>query len=320
MTCDFTVAAPVRRAPLSSIGPMELRQLEYFVAVTEEAGFTRAAARLHVAQPGVSAQIRQLERELGQPLFDRSGRTVRLTEAGELVLPYARAALAAVHGARRSVDELTGLLRGHVTIGTFDWVAALDLPGMLADFHRDHPNVEITVTQHDSATLADRLRAGLVDLAFLSIGDEPPEGLATELVFEQDLVAAAAPGHPLAARATTTLRGLAEHALISLPRGTGVRAVLDRACAAAGLRPRVAFEAGEPPVLAELAARGLGVAVVPESAARAFADGLHVLPIVRPRLRGRVVLAWRAEGPRSPAARALTARARELPASGRPSG
>ncbi|MFD0903986.1 LysR family transcriptional regulator [Actinomadura sediminis] len=297
---------------------MELRQLEYFVAVTEEASFTRAAARLHVAQPGVSAQIRRLERELGQPLFDRSGRTVRLTEAGELVLPYARAALAAVHGARRSVDELTGLLRGHVTIGTFDWVTALDLPGMLADFHRDHPDVEITVTQHDSATLADELRAGRIDLAFLSIGDEPPEGLATEIVFEQDLVAAAAHGHPLSGRGTVTLRGLAEHDLISLPRGTGVRAVLDRACAAAGLRPRVAFEAGEPPVLAELAARGLGVAVVPESAARAFAGDLHVLPIVRPRLRGRVVLAWRAEGPRSPAARALTARARGLPA--RPSG
>ncbi|MFV2175093.1 LysR family transcriptional regulator [Actinomadura sp. LOL_016] len=293
---------------------MELRQLEYFVAVTEEASFTRAAARLHVAQPGVSAQIRQLERELGQPLFDRSGRTVRLTEAGELVLPHARAALAAVHGARRSVDELTGLLRGHVTIGTFDWVAALDLPGMLAGFHRDHPNVEITVVQHDSATLAGELRVGRVDLAFLSIGDDPPAGLATEVVFEQDLVAAAARDHPLAGRATIPLRGLAEHALISLPKGTGVRAVLDRACAAAGLRPRVAFEAGEPPVLAELAARGLGVAVVPASAAEAFAGDLHVLPIVRPRLRGRVVLAWRAEGPRSPAARALTERARGLPA------
>ena len=116
---------------------MELRQLEYFVAVTEEAGFTRAAARLHVAQPGVSAQIRQLERELGQPLFDRSGRTVRLTEAGEAVLPYARAALAAVDGARRAVDELTGLLRGHVTIGTIDWIQSLDLPGLLAGFHHE---------------------------------------------------------------------------------------------------------------------------------------------------------------------------------------
>src|SRR3954467_2389851 len=97
---------------------MELRQLEYFVTVVEEAGFTRAAERVHVAQPGVSAQIRRLERELGQELLDRSGRSVRLTEVGAAVLPYARAALAAVDGVRLAVDELTGLLRGQVAIGT----------------------------------------------------------------------------------------------------------------------------------------------------------------------------------------------------------
>ncbi|MFD0539693.1 LysR family transcriptional regulator [Actinomadura luteofluorescens] len=142
--------------------------------MTEEAGFTKAAARLHVAQPGVSAQIRQLERELGQPLLDRSGRTVRLTEVGAAVLPYARAALAAVEGARLAVDELTGLLRGHVTIGTIDWIRSLDLPGMLAGFHRDHPDVEITVVQEDSATLTEGLRTGRIDLAFLSLGAARP--------------------------------------------------------------------------------------------------------------------------------------------------
>jgi DNA-binding transcriptional LysR family regulator len=290
---------------------MELRQLEYFVAVTEEGGFTRAAARLHVAQPGVSAQIRQLERELGQPLFDRSGRTVRLTEAGETVLPYARAALAAVEGARLSVDELTGLLRGHVTIGTVDWIQSLDLPGMLAGFHRDHPNVEITVVQEKAAALTDGLRDGRVDLAFLSLGSTPPEGIATRDVIEQDLYAAVCHDHPLARRSTIALRALADEDLICLPKGTGMRAVLDDACADAGLRPRVAFEAGEPPVLAQLAAHGLGVAVLPESAALARPDDLHAMPIVRPRLSGRIALAWRAEEPRSPAARALIARARE---------
>ncbi|TYK46914.1 LysR family transcriptional regulator [Actinomadura decatromicini] len=293
---------------------MELRQLEYFVAVTEEAGFTRAAARLHVAQPGVSAQIRQLERELGQPLFDRSGRTVRLTEAGEAVLPYARAALAAVAGARLAVDELTGLLRGHVTIGTIDWIRSLDLPGLLAGFHRDHPDVEITVVQEQAAALTAGLRDGRIDLAFLSLGATPPDGIAIRAVIEQDLYAAVRSDHPLARRSTVALRALAEHDLICLPQGTGVRAVLDEACADAGLRPRVAFEAGEPPVLAQLAAHGLGVAVLPESAAvggTGAAGDLHALPIVRPRLTGRIALAWRAEGPRGPAARALLARARD---------
>ena len=290
---------------------MELRQLEYFVAVTEEAGFTRAAARLHVAQPGVSAQIRQLERELGQPLFDRSGRAVRLTEEGEAVLPYARAALAAVEGARLAVDELTGLLRGHVTVGTIDWIRVLDLPGLIAGFHRDHPDVEITVVQEQAAALTDGLRDGRIDLAFLSLGADRPAGIATRAVIEQDLCAAVRPGHPLARRSSITLRALAEHALICLPKGTGVRAVLDEACADAGLRPRIAFEAGEPPVLAQLAAHGLGVAVLPESAARGRPDGLHAIPIVRPRLTGRIALAWRAEGPRGPAAHALITRARD---------
>ncbi|GAA2170385.1 LysR family transcriptional regulator [Actinomadura napierensis] len=289
---------------------MELRQLEYFVAVTEEASFTKAAARLHVAQPGVSAQIRQLEREFGQPLLDRSGRTVRLTEVGAAVLPYARAALAAVEGAKLSVDELTGLLRGHVTIGTIDWIASLDLPGLLAGFHRDHPDVEITVLQDESAALADGLVTGSTDLAFLSLGTEPPPGIAVQAVIEEDLFAAVSRDHPLAGRASVTLRTLAEQRLVSLPKGTGLRAVLDEACAAAGLRPRIAFEAGEPPVLAQLAAHGLGVAVLPESATAIRAGELASMPIVRPRLRGRIALAWRAEGPRGPAARALIARAR----------
>src|SRR5690606_25162700 len=124
-------------------------------------------------------------------------------------------------------------------------------------------------------------------------------------VLEEDLYAAVNRDHPLARNSTLRLRALAAEDLISLPKGTGLRAVLDEACAAAGLTPRIAFEAGEPPVLAQLAAHGLGVAVLPESAARDLPDDLHAMPIVRPRLTGRIALAWRTEGPRSPAARAL---------------
>lgn len=96
---------------------MDIRQLRYFVTVAEEANFTRAAARLHLAQPGVSAQVRQLEKELGHLLLDRSGRAVTLTEVGEAVLPYARAAIGAVEAVRQTADEFTGLLRGQVTLG-----------------------------------------------------------------------------------------------------------------------------------------------------------------------------------------------------------
>src|SRR6476659_3254410 len=136
---------------------MELRQLEYFVAVAEEANFTRAARRIHVAQPAVSAQIQRLERELGQALLDRSRRTVRLTAAGEAVLPYARAALAAVAHIQLAVDDLTQLVRGTVTIGTVT-SHGVDIPGLLADFHADHPNVEITLSTASSDALIESLR------------------------------------------------------------------------------------------------------------------------------------------------------------------
>lgn len=291
---------------------MELRHLQYLVAVAEEGSFTRAAARVHVAQPGVSAQIRQLERELGQELLDRSGRRVRLTAAGAAVLPYARAALAAVTAARDAADELAGLLRGHITIGTVTSVSSegLDLPALLARFHRDHPNVEITLTAADSDQLIGSLHDGQLDVALLGLGSTAPDGLGIHVVTEERIVAAVCPDHPLAARTSITLAALARQVLISLPRGTGLRGLLDDACAAAGLTPAISFEASDPRILAQLAAHGLGVAIVPQSLTDAHPAGLHGLRIIRPALHGRIALAWRAAGPTSPAARELIRRAR----------
>ncbi|GHI03759.1 LysR family transcriptional regulator [Streptomyces cellostaticus] len=294
---------------------MELRQLRYFVTVVEEAGFTRAAERLHLAQPGLSAQIRQLERELGQPLLDRTGRTVRPTEVGEAVLPFARAALAAVDGVRQTVEEFTGLLRGRVAVGLVPGTLAhpFDLAGMLADFHDAHPQVEVTLTEDTSDRMLAALRGGELDLAVIGVAQqEPPPGVGLQVVVDEPLVAAAVPAHPLVAGhdgATAVppaaLRG---HRLLSLPRGTGLRTVLDRLCAEAGFRPHIAFEAAAPDALARLAARGLGVAVLPRPRT---APGLRTLRIADPRARGRVALAWRTDGPMSPAARELLGRLRK---------
>jgi DNA-binding transcriptional LysR family regulator len=289
---------------------MELRQLQYFVTVAEEANFTRAAAKLYVAQPGVSAQIRRLERELGQQLLDRAARAVRLTEAGAAVLPYARAALSAVDGARLAVDELTGLLRGHGAIGTVT-SHTVDLAALLAQFHHDHPAVELTLTEHNSDQLIDALRGGRLDAAIIALGATPPPDLELHIVTDEPIAAAVSHRHELAKRSTIPLTALRDRALISLPPGTGTRSLLDHACAAAGFSPHIAFEASTPGMLAQLAAQGLGVAIVPASIAQARQD-LHPLTITRPALRGRLALAWRTNGPISPAARALVAQARRM--------
>ncbi|MGH9129903.1 MAG: LysR family transcriptional regulator [Acidimicrobiales bacterium] len=288
---------------------MELRQLEYFVAVTEEANFTRAAAKLHVAQPGVSAQIHKLERELGQPLLDRSARNVRLTQAGEAVLPCARAALAAVANARLVVDELAGLVRGRVAVGMIASVR-FDLAGLLADFHDQHPNVEITLTEAPSHHLVEALRARHLDLALVGSVSARPRGIGSQVVGDEALVAAVARDDPLATKTSITLAGLAQRRLISLRRGTGLRSRFDEACTGAGIQARVAFEASTPHILGQLAARGLGVAILPESFTDAHSNQLHALLITRPGIRAQIELAWRAEGPTSPAARALVNHAR----------
>jgi DNA-binding transcriptional LysR family regulator len=289
---------------------MELRQLEYLVAVAEEGSFTRAAAKVHVAQPGVSAQIRRLEREVGHELVDRSGRTVRLTEVGAAVMPYARAALAAVTGARLAIDELSGLLRGHVAMGVVTLSSFAELPDLLADFHDEHPAVDITLSEANSTSLLEAIKTGELDLALVGLASAPPTGIATQVVVDEQLVAAVSHSDPLATRDAMTLHALGERPLITLPTGTGLRTCLDNACTTAGLRPHIAFEASDPVTLAELASRGLGVAILPKSLADQRSKVLHAITITRPKLRARLELAWRADGPISPAARALITRTR----------
>jgi DNA-binding transcriptional LysR family regulator len=290
---------------------MELRQLEYFIAVVEEASFTKAAAREHVAQPGVSAQIRRLEAEFGEALLDRSGRTVRLTEVGAAVLPYARAALEAVGNARLVMDELTGLVRGRVAVGMVVSCASVDLPDLLADFHKNHPAVDITLSEDNSDKLIESLLAGRLDLALIAVGSTLPPGIETQLVVDEALYAAVALSDELADRETVTLAEIQARPLISLPAGTGIRTCIEEACAAKGFSPHIALEASNLDVLAQLAARGLGVAIVPESLATQHPE-LHGLPITEPRMRGSLRLGWRADGPSSPAGRALVRHARSV--------
>ncbi|MEV7118231.1 LysR family transcriptional regulator [Kitasatospora griseola] len=248
---------------------MELRQLEYFLAVAEERNFTRAAERVHISQSGVSAQIRQLERELGAELFDRSARTVTLTVAGKAALEHARQAVAAARAVGQAVGEVSDLIRGSLTVGMVAGCTLTPLFDGLAAFHRAHPGVELALLEDDSEHLTDAVRTGALDLALIGCAGAAPDGLDAHTLIREPLVAAVPPGHPLA-RPAVTLAELLAHPLICLPPGTGVRTVLDRDCAAAGLAPRIALQASAASAIADLAARGLGVAVLSRSMAEAF--------------------------------------------------
>jgi DNA-binding transcriptional LysR family regulator len=283
---------------------MDLRQLSYFVAVAEEGQFTRAATRVSVAQPAVSAQIRRLERELGQALFHRDQRAVRLTAAGEALLPHARAALAAADRGRDELASLRGLLHGRLRVGVAGPVDHR-FAEALGDFHRAHPAVEISVTQQHNEPLLVAVARGDVDAAIVGVGAQPlPPRIRTRVVATEPLVLAVRRGDPLSRRRSIDLAQLREQPMITLVRGSGLRTVLENACREAGFAPRIAAEASELSFLVELAAEGLGLAVLPSSATEG-AD-LAVLKITRPRLQRRTALAWN-ETVTSPAGHALIA-------------
>ncbi|MEW2388921.1 LysR family transcriptional regulator [Streptomyces venezuelae] len=244
---------------------MELRQLEYFIAVAEEENFTRAAERVHISQSGVSAQIRQLEHDLGAPLFHRSGRNTGLTSAGRAALRHARSALAAVDAVRQAVDEVNGLIRGRLVVGMVTACTVTPLFDALSAFHHHHPGVEITLLEDTSDRLVERLRAGTADLALVSTPGTPPPGLEAHEIIREPLVAAIPTNHPLSSAPEVTLADLARHSVVSLPTGTGIRKVFDDACAAAGVHVEIAFQAAAPSAIADLAIRGLGVAILSES-------------------------------------------------------
>jgi DNA-binding transcriptional LysR family regulator len=259
---------------------MELRHLEVFVAVAEELSFTRASNRLHLVQSGVSSAVKALERDLGANLFDRDRHRVMLTDAGQVLLPEARATLAAAQAARDAVSEAQGGLRGTVTVGTMLSTGPLDLASLLGRFHRTHPGVAVRLrlAASGSAGLARELLEGRLDLALVSLPGMVPAGLTLRPVTAEPLIAVAQPGHPLAA-SPATLAQVAGEPFIDFPLGWGNRAVADRAFAAAGLDREVPFEAADFTAVINLVRGGLGIAFLPASVAAGLGADLDVIEI-----------------------------------------
>src|SRR5437763_2381500 len=237
---------------------MELRQLRYLVALADERSFTRAAQRELVAQPALSQQIRRLEDELGLPLVDRTTRRVALTAAGELLTERARRVLGEVDAARAELGELAGIRSGRVTIGAMQTLGPFDLPRLLATFHARHPEVELTVREEASDTLAEMVRADAVDLAILSVTDRiDRHGLELYELASEELVLLLPRDHRLAGRRRVRLAELAGEDFISFREGWAMRHLLARAAREAGFETLVGFESNAVTRITALFALGL---------------------------------------------------------------
>jgi DNA-binding transcriptional LysR family regulator len=245
---------------------VDSRQLEYFVAVAEELSFTRAAQRLFTVQSTVSAAVRALETDLKTTLFDRSTRRVTLSDAGQALLPEAKAALEAIDRARAVVEEASTGLRGNVRIGTMTKLGLVDLAELLGAFYQRYPLVEVQVTTSPtgSSGLADDVRHGRLDVALVGLNRGDMPGLEPRELATVPFVVLVPSNHRLAGRGAIRLADLAGERFVDMLRGFGNRTTVDRAFDTAGLPRRVQVEVPDLTTVPDYVRAGLGVAVIPE--------------------------------------------------------
>jgi DNA-binding transcriptional LysR family regulator len=282
---------------------VQLHQLRYVVCVAEERKFTRAAGRLHVAQPSVSSAVAALEHELGALLFHRARHEVVLTGAGEAFLPWARQVLADCEAGVAAVRDLMGLQRGRLSLGATPSLTTNLLPPVLAGFHADHPALELSVYEAGSRDLVRRLEAGEIDLAVIILPVDRP-WLTTSPLMEEELVLAVDAGHPLAGRRSIRVAELEAVPLVMFKDGYDLREATIEACRRAGFAPLLAMSGLEMDGALALAGAGVAAAVVPESVVPP--DGpLRAVRFRGGTLRRRIGLASRRDRPLSPAAQAF---------------
>lgn len=282
---------------------MELRHLRYFEAVARHSHVTRAAEELHIAQPALSKQISQLEHELEVALFDRVGRNVRLTEAGEALLPHVRAVVAQVEAARVEMAERVGLRRGRATIGTPPSVGTQLLPKALADFHQNFPGIEFRLHEAGVQTLLDLLEAGLADMAIVTLPVEDT-ALTVEELFREELIVVVNQQHSIAKQTSVPLVSLKDEKWVLSPKNYELREKTLQACQQAGFTPQVVLDGGEMETLLHLVSAGVGITLVPRLAVQPT-NTLAMLTVSDQRLQRTLGLVWRGDRVASPAARAL---------------
>jgi DNA-binding transcriptional LysR family regulator len=242
---------------------VELRQLEYFVAVARHRHFGRAAEAAYVTQPALSQQVRRLEAELGLALLRRTSRGVELTPAGEDLLVRAEAILAELARARSAMDEHAGVVRGSVRVAATP-ADALRLPAVIAAFHRDHPGVRLALRHASAAEAIELVRRGTVDLAVLSLAGDAT-GLEVTPLAEEPLRLIVAPGDPLAGAGAAPLADLSGRPFVLAEPGSALRETVMTACQAQGFSPVPLLEVGDPATVRFLVNAGLGVSLVPAS-------------------------------------------------------
>jgi DNA-binding transcriptional LysR family regulator len=281
---------------------MELRQLRAFVEIAREKSFTRAAERLHVAQPAVSMALRKLEEELELTLLHRTEKRVALTAEGEVLLRHAERILDQVRAAGAEMAELRGLERGEVRIGIPPMMSSYYFPHVISAFRERYPHLQLSVNGEGAARIQRMIARGELDIGVIA-GGRIPEGLAGRRFLREEIVACVPAGHLLAQRGAVRLEEFLREPLVLFKEGYHMRELIDELLSERGITPTVVFETNLFSLVRTLVKEGLGVSTFlrmvvagdPELAAVSFDPPLYL----------DLLIAWKADGYLSRADRAF---------------
>jgi LysR family hydrogen peroxide-inducible transcriptional activator len=244
---------------------MEFQQLKYVCAIADTGSFSRAAERCHVAQPSLSQQVLKLEEDLGAKLFDRLGRSVRLTEAGRAFLPHARSILHQMEAARCGVEDKRDDIRGSVSVGVIPTIAPYLMPQCIAAFSKRYADAKLRIVEETTPLLVESLRSLAIDVAILSLPLKHKDFEVFPLQTEP-LFAVLPRGHSRADAKTLALKDLKGESFVLLRDSHCFRDISVAACTRAKVDPRIAFKSGQFSSLLGMVAAGVGVSLVPEMA------------------------------------------------------
>jgi len=275
---------------------MELRDLEYFLAVVDAKNVTLAARRVHAAQPTLSHALSRLESELGERLLERKARApMRLTDAGELVAARARQALSALSGLHDDLSELRGRVGGALRIAAIQSLSATLLPRVLAELARRYPAIRPSVRTLAAESIARAVGSGRADVGLLAGAPRSSlRGLSVRVLFEEPLVALVRRSDPLARAKRLRLSQLAGRELVLVPDGTFLSDIVHEACEKAGFVPNVLLTLASAEALRETVRAGLGLTILPRGYASPRDRDLVALPLTHPTPRREVLLVERA--------------------------
>lgn len=275
---------------------MELRQLQYALQIAAEKNFSRAAEKLHIAQPSLSQQLSKLEKELGVLLFSRNTNSVELTHAGAAFMEKAQAILDMTAQLQKEMEDISQMKKGKLTVGSLPITGSHILPRVLPVFQSRHPGIEVNLIEETTTTLEQLAASGQTDISLLTL----PIGegsLAYETLLEEQIVLAVPPQHPLALgdrSAAVDAAALAEEPFIVLKKGQGFRQIAVDLCHKHGFEPRVVFESSNIETVQSLVAAGMGIAFVPHMIA--MGHGTQFRPVyltLQDRPSRTLVLAFR---------------------------